>query len=147
MAGGSRLTGPVSGVIDDCPMQSSDRIGVIPTPAKLHLGLKPRESGTALAVDRRQAFKVTTRTNLPGRIEHAIIRIRGLNVMLDADLAPLYGVDVRTLNQAVKRNRRRFPSDFMFQVGRSEGESLRSRTVIIEKSRKARTNLRSQSVI
>jgi hypothetical protein len=50
--------------------------------------------------------------------------------MLDADLAELYGVDTRTLVQAVKRNRQRFPADFMFQLTRDEYMVLRSQNVI-----------------
>ncbi len=50
--------------------------------------------------------------------------------MLDADLAELYGVETRTLVQAVKRNAFRFPSDFMFQLNASEFASLRSQFVI-----------------
>lgn len=50
------------------------------------------------------------------RIEGRIQVIRGLRVIIDADLATLYGVDTRTLNQAVKRNAGRFPHDFMFQL-------------------------------
>ena len=48
------------------------------------------------------------------RIEQAILHIRGEKVMLDSDLAKLYGVETRILNQAVKRNLDRFPEDFMF---------------------------------
>jgi phage regulator Rha-like protein len=51
-----------------------------------------------------------------GRIEQAILEIRGLRVMVDADLAALYGVTTKGLNQAVKRNKDRFPGDFMFQL-------------------------------
>jgi hypothetical protein len=47
-----------------------------------------------------------------------ILEIRGKRVMLDSDLAKLYGVQVKVLNQAVKRNTRRFPEDFMFQLSR-----------------------------
>ncbi len=54
------------------------------------------------------------------RIERAILLIRGQKVMLDRDLATLYGVDTRTLNQAVTRNMHRFPSDFMFELTREE---------------------------
>ena len=54
------------------------------------------------------------------RIEGRIQVLRGLRVMIDADLAALYGVDTRTLNQAVKRNAGRFPSDFMFQLDAAE---------------------------
>ena len=57
-----------------------------------------------------------------GRIERAILIIRGQKVMLDADLAGLYGVSTRVLNQAVKRNRSRFPSDFMFRLTKGEKE-------------------------
>ena len=50
------------------------------------------------------------------QIEHAILLIRGQKVMLDSDLATLYSVETKTLNRAVKRNRDRFPTDFMFQL-------------------------------
>jgi len=50
------------------------------------------------------------------RIERSILLIRGLKVMLDRDLAELYGVQTRDLNKAVRRNSDRFPSDFMFQL-------------------------------
>jgi hypothetical protein len=52
----------------------------------------------------------------PERIERAILQIRGIRVMVDADLALLYGVTTKSLNQAVKRNKDRFPEDFMFQL-------------------------------
>ncbi|MEW6187484.1 MAG: ORF6N domain-containing protein [Thermodesulfobacteriota bacterium] len=55
-----------------------------------------------------------------GRIEQAILQIRGLRVMVDADLSVLYGVTTKALNQAVKRNRDRFPGDFMFQLTQEE---------------------------
>ena len=54
------------------------------------------------------------------RIERAILLIRGQRVMLDRDLAALYGVETRVLNQAVRRNVERFPSDFMFHLTRDE---------------------------
>ena len=67
-------------------------------------------------------------------IERQIHELRGHNVMLDHDLAALYAVEVKVLNQAVRRNHDRFPGDFMFQLTyqevaglRSEEESLRSR--------------------
>jgi hypothetical protein len=62
----------------------------------------------------------------PGRIERRIIVIRGENVMLDDDLARIYGVETRVLVQAVKRSARRFPPDFMFQLSREEFEGLRA---------------------
>jgi len=54
------------------------------------------------------------------RLEKAIFLIRGEKVMLDRDLAELYGVETRTLNQNVKRNLERFPDDFMFELTREE---------------------------
>jgi len=54
------------------------------------------------------------------RIEQAIILMRGQKVMLDRDLAELYGVETRVLNQAVQRNIERFPKDFMFALTREE---------------------------
>ena len=64
------------------------------------------------------------------RIEQTIIVIRGHNVMLDSDLAQLYGVRVERLNEAVKRNEDRFPSDFMFQLTKPEFEHLKSQIAI-----------------
>ncbi len=58
-----------------------------------------------------------------------IFLIRGLNVMLNKDLAELYGVETRVLVQAVKRNIDRFPEDFMFQLIKEEFENLRSQIV------------------
>ena len=62
-------------------------------------------------------------------IESLIYEIRGQRVMLDRDLARLYGVETKVLNQAVKRNIKRFPEDFMFQV--SHEECLRSQIVTL----------------
>jgi hypothetical protein len=64
------------------------------------------------------------------RIASAIYLIRGQKVMLDRDLADLYGVETRTLIQAVKRNIERFPDDFMFQLTKEELENWRSQIVI-----------------
>jgi len=64
------------------------------------------------------------------RIERSILLIRRQKVMLDADLADLYEVETRALHQAVKRNRARFPSDFMFQLSGPEHDHLRSQIVI-----------------
>lgn len=58
------------------------------------------------------------------RIEQSILLIRGQKVMLDTDLAVLYGVTTKVLNQAVKRNERRFPPDFMFQLNKKEKNEL-----------------------
>jgi hypothetical protein len=63
-------------------------------------------------------------------IPSLIHEIRGCKVMLDSDLAQLYQVENRALNQAVKRNMERFPQDFMFQLNAEEWESLKSQNVI-----------------
>jgi hypothetical protein len=63
-------------------------------------------------------------------IESRILMIRGQKVMLDVHLAELFRVDTRILVQAVKRSRRRFPDDFMFQLTRDEFDALRSQIVI-----------------
>jgi hypothetical protein len=63
-------------------------------------------------------------------IENKIYLIRGIKVMLDSDLAKLYGVPTFRLNEAVKRNRERFPVDFMFQLQREEFVNLRSQIAI-----------------
>jgi len=60
------------------------------------------------------------------RIEKAILLLRGQKVMLDRDLAELYGVPTKRLNEQVRRNRTRFPEDFMFQLSREEFEDWRS---------------------
>jgi len=69
------------------------------------------------------------------RIISRIFLIRGKKVMMDKDLANLYGVEARTLNQAVKRNVARFPEDFMFQLNKQETEILRSQFVILKSGR------------
>ena len=64
------------------------------------------------------------------RIDSRILLVRGHKVMLDADLAELYEVETRTLNQAVKRNRERFPADFMFPLTNQEVSDWRSQIVM-----------------
>ena len=60
----------------------------------------------------------------PGRIEERIFLMRGRKVIVDADLAALYGVTTKRLNEQVKRNQRRFPADFMFRLTGLEARSL-----------------------
>jgi len=69
------------------------------------------------------------------RIQGAIIQMRGERVMLDNDLASLYGVETRVLVQALKRNIERFPEDFMFQLTAEEYAFLRSQTVTLKGGR------------
>jgi len=69
------------------------------------------------------------------KIEKAIYLIRGEKVMLDRDLALLYGVETKMLNRAVKRNLKRFPSDFMFQLNADEADVLRYQVGTSKKGR------------
>ena len=64
-----------------------------------------------------------------------IYLIRGKKVMIDRDLAILYGVETRALNQAVRRNPKRFPDDFMFQMSGEEMENWKSQIVISNNER------------
>ena len=75
---------------------------------------------------------------VPNAIENQIFLVRDRKVLLDSDLATLYGVEVRTLNQAIKRNEDRFPPDFVFQLTAEENEALRSQIVISKSSRGGR---------
>ncbi len=76
-------------------------------------------------------------TELPALpIESRILLVRGQNVLLDSDLAELYGVSTKVFNQAVKRNQQRFPKDFLFQLTREEGrhiDTLRSQFVTLKR--------------
>ena len=69
------------------------------------------------------------------RIEQTILLIRRHRVMLDTDLAKLYGVPAKVLNQAVRRNTSRFPADFMFQLTGEEATALRSQFVTLKTGR------------
>ncbi len=64
-------------------------------------------------------------------IQNLIYEIRGQKVMLDSDLAKLYGVETKVLNQAVKRNIERFPEDFMFQLSKEEWNAVSLRSQIV----------------
>ncbi len=68
--------------------------------------------------------------SLSSVVESRIVFLRHQRVILDADVAELYGVPLRVLNQQIKRNRDRFPSDFVFQLDAREQANLRSQTVI-----------------
>jgi hypothetical protein len=76
-------------------------------------------------------------------IQNRIYEIRGERVMLDMDLAQLYEVETRSLNQAVKRNLKRFPPDFMFQLTKVEWEGLQPAIASLSNA----DSLRSQTVI
>jgi hypothetical protein len=84
-----------------------------------------RRSGTALAADQTALVPLQ-------RIAQSIFLIRGQRVMLDTDLAAFYGVQVKRLNEQVKRNLVRFPPDFMFQLSAEEAEALRSQIATLD---------------
>ena len=65
-------------------------------------------------------------------IQNKIYEIRGTKVMLDRDLAEMYGVQTKALNQAVKRNFTRFPEDFMFQLTVEEWQNLKSQLEVTD---------------
>ena len=77
-------------------------------------------------------------------IAHLVHAVRGERVLFDADLAMLYGVPTKVLNQAVKRNHQRFPSDFMFRLAENEWAGMRSQIVTTSPSQTPR--MRSQIV-
>ncbi|AGB49538.1 ORF6N domain-containing protein [Methanomethylovorans hollandica DSM 15978] len=83
---------------------------------------------------------------VPEQIQSRIYTIRGLQVTLDEDLAALYHVETRVLNQAVKRNKDRFPEQFCFQLTTGEYERLRSQIVILENDEEF-SNWKSQIVM
>ena len=85
--------------------------------------MNKRKNATLLRMPKR---RVTTAS----AVESRILFLRHQRVILDADIAELYGVPVRQLNQQVKRNKERFPSDFVFQLTAKEDEILRSQFVI-----------------
>jgi hypothetical protein len=90
-------------------------------PPKKHTAKKP----TA----KKAASKPVSLSLIPDQLAPLVIRLRRENVILDSDIAELYGVETKVLNQAVKRNIDRFPPDFMFELTEEELENLRSQFV------------------
>jgi hypothetical protein len=90
------------------------------------IGLRKRRSSRAVAEENLVPVK---------RVEHAIVVLRGRRVILDSELATLYGVTVSRLNEQVKRNAGRFPEDFAFVLTREEHDSLRSQIAILKPGR------------
>ncbi len=93
--------------------------------ANCNLKMKKRETAKLLTIPKRGA--------LASQVESRILFLRHQRVILDKDLGELYGVPVRHLNQQIKRNQQRFPSDFMFQLTDKEHRVLRSQIVISRK--------------
>jgi len=81
---------------------------------------------------------VKRRTAMASAVESRILLLRHQRVILDTDIADLYGVPVKVLNQQVKRNRERFPADFVFRLTSKEDEVLRSQSVTSKQGRGGR---------
>ena len=75
---------------------------------------------------------------LAPEIDRLIVEVRGQKVILDSDLAGIYGVPTKVLNQAVKRNREKFPTDFLIQLTAAEARGLRSQIVTSNERRGGR---------
>ncbi len=95
---------------------------MIPGPKRLRF-----QSGTLTHAAEPLSMKTRSSLIPVERIQHAIFLVRGEKVMVDSDLAALYGVQTGALNRAVKRNSGRFPPDFMFQLTVEEAENLKCR--------------------
>ena len=93
---------------------------------------RPRPAG------QRSELSTPTRRQALISVEHitrAILILRGHRVLLDSELAALYGVETRVLNQAVRRNAERFPEDFRFQLTPAEAANSRSQSVTLKRAR------------
>ena len=105
------------------------------------------DQSKVLTISDNQQLAVANRDHKNVDVKSMIRVIRGQQVMLDFELAMLYGVETKALNQAVKRNINRFPDDFMFQLTKNELESLRSQIVTSNSiERQQDTNWKSQIV-
>jgi phage regulator Rha-like protein len=96
--------------------------------------MKKKLSTTLLKMPKR-------RVPSPYAVESRILLLRHQRVILDADIAELYGVPVKVLNQQIKRNQKRFPADFVFQLSAKEYEALRSQFVTSKERRGGRRYL------
>ena len=88
--------------------------------------MPPKKHAAKKRPAKKAASKPVPLSLIPDQLTPLVIRLRRENVILDSDIAELYGVATKVLNQAVKRNIDRFPSDFMFQLTEEEIENLRS---------------------
>ena len=91
--------------------------------------MPPKKHTAKKTPAKKAASKPVSLSLIPDQLAPLVIRLRRENVILDSDIAELYGVPVGRLNEAVKRNIKRFPADFMFQLTQEEVENLRSQFV------------------
>ena len=94
------------------------------------------------AIDKQISAPISAHESETAAITSRILTIRGVQVMLDRDLAELYGVETKALNQAVKRNRERFPERFMFPLSKEEFEKWKSQIVTSKLSSEEEASLR-----
>lgn len=96
-------------------------------PSALRLPRRSLGEGGSLVT----GFVITSRSRMPRpeELSQLVFHVRGENVMFDADVAKLYGVSTKALNQAMTRNKARFPADFAFRLSRQEFDTLRSQIV------------------
>ena len=125
----SRSSSPTCGRAKPCSTTRRRRSDSLPI-TSAPVGVSGR-----LMVRRKGASSTAIRTSVVSlvpieRVERAILLLRGHRVMLDADLANLYGVETGALTRAVRRNANRFPADFMFQLTKQEFEDLRRQSGI-----------------
>ncbi len=88
--------------------------------------MPPKKHTAKKTPAKKAASKPVSLSLIPDQLAPLVIRLRRENVILDSDIAELYGVETKRLNEAVKRNIERFPADFMFQLTEEEVENLRS---------------------
>jgi hypothetical protein len=105
----------------ESPNHGHPQAGINTMPSKKHTAKKTPA--------KKAASKPVSLSLIPDQLAPLVIRLRRENVILDADIAALYGVETKRLNEAVKRNIERFPADFMFQLTEEELENLRSQIV------------------
>lgn len=74
-----------------------------------------------------------------GEVEKLMLNIRGMDVLLDRDVAMLYGVETRIVNQAVRNNPDKFPKDYIIELNEDESAVLRSKILTLEQKRRERT--------
>jgi phage regulator Rha-like protein len=99
--------------------------------ANCDLKMKKRKTAKLLKMPKRRGMPVFS-------VESRILLLRHQKVILDTDLAELYGVPVKRLNEQVRRNQERFPADFMFRLGAKEEQALRSQFATSKKGRGGR---------
>jgi len=85
--------------------------------------------------DKLESRSTELKLVLVDQIEPLILSVRNQKVLLDADLAALYGVSVKRLNEQVRRNKKRFPTDFLLQLTREETDGLRSQFATLKRGR------------